>query len=424
MEPDSQLHFANELQAYRADLASLLEEIHERAIPLTDLELRLLKEVTSLRLEFIENQLRRDAQRRIHRGFAYNIFSIAPARFRQWLMRIRGLARPKIGRLRHYPPRPLLIPAAYVKAGPPIPTPTISIVTPSYAQGRFIERTLYSVLTQNYPALEYFVQDGGSTDETVEILRRYQGQLAGWTSEPDDGQADAINRAFAHTTGDIMAWINADDMLLPGALSYVARYFETHPAADVVYGNRILIDDTDGQIGLWVLPKHDDHVLTLVDYVPQETLFWRRSIWDAAGGGLDPTFGYALDWDLLLRFREAGATIVRLPRFLGAFRVHPDQKTSAEDVLGATECARLRTRVHGRPVTTEEIVAELRPYMRRHVFAHLWQILVARLPRRRTPLQTAPSAPAPQVLALSLFDDSTHESPQPVLQFSDTEATT
>ncbi len=108
---------------------------------------------------------------------------------------------------------------------------------------------------------------------------------------------------------------------------------------------------------------HDDLALTLADYVPQETLFWRRRIWDAAGGYVDPSFGYALDWDLLLRFRDAGATMVRLPRFLGAFRIHAEQKTSAADALGLEEMARLRERVHGRPVSIDEVLPRLRPYL-------------------------------------------------------------
>jgi GT2 family glycosyltransferase len=390
VEPGSQLHLADVLHDYRLDLERVLGEVHERGMPLTDLELHQITEAAASRLEFVEDELRFDGHRRMHAGLRNAILRLVPSRFTRLLSRLRGLARPKIGNLQHYPPRPLLIPADYFKTDPPSPAPTISLVTPSFAQGRFLERTVYSVLAQNYPGLEYFVQDGGSTDETLETLRRYDERLTGWVSEPDDGQADAINRAFDHTTGELMGWLNSDDMLLPGALAYVARYFAAHPEVDVVYGNRIIIDEDDGQIGLWVLPRHDDQVLTLVDYVPQETLFWRRKTWEAAGGHVDPAFGYALDWDLLLRFRETGAKVVRLPRFLGAFRVHPQQKTSADDALGARECAELRIRVHGRPVPVEEIVQELRPYLRRHVVVHLWQRFVDRIPRQRIRLATLP----------------------------------
>ena len=105
-----------------------------------------------------------------------------------------------------------------------------------------------------------------------------------------------------------------------------------------------MIDESDGQIGAWVLPKHDDRALTLADYVPQETLFWRRRIWNAVGGFVDTEFKFAVDWDLLLRFRHAGAKIVHVPRFLGAFRVHADQKTFVERKVGQAECELLRER--------------------------------------------------------------------------------
>ena len=135
--------------------------------------------------------------------------------------------------------------------------------------------------------------------------------------------AQAINRGFAHSTGDIMAYLNADDLLLPGSLNFVAAYFEAHPDIDVVYGHRVLIDADGAEIGRWVLPPHEDEVLSWADFVPQETLFWRRDMGERAGGAMDESFRFALDWDLLLRFRDAGARFVRLPRFLGAFRCMP-----------------------------------------------------------------------------------------------------
>ena len=218
-----------------------------------------------------------------------------------------------IGALRHYPPRPLAVPTAYLDVTPPETPPTISIVTPSFQHAHFIERTLHSVVSQDYPALEYIVQDGASTDGTLDVLERYSERLAAWCSEPDYGQADAINRGFARSSGEIMAYLNSDDLLLPGSLAFVARFFDERPEVDVVYGDRLLIDEYDGDIGKWILPEHDDTILTLADYVPQETLFWRRRIWDRSGGLVDPSFGYAIDWDLLLRFREAGAVMVHVP---------------------------------------------------------------------------------------------------------------
>ena len=140
----------------------------------------------------------------------------------------------------------------------------------------------------------------------------------------------------------------------------------------MLYGHRIIIDQDDREVGRWVLPPHEDEILSWADYVPQETLFWRRHIWESVGGGLDESFQFALDWDLLLRFRDAGARFARLPRFLGAFRVHPQQKTSAWMAdLGNREMGRLRKRCHGREVTEEEIQQHVRPYLRKHVVHRL-----------------------------------------------------
>jgi glycosyltransferase involved in cell wall biosynthesis len=244
-------------------------------------------------------------------------------------------------------------------------------VTPSFGQGAFLERTLRSVLDQDYPRLEYIVQDGGSLDYSVAILERYRARLARCVSAPDRGQAHAVNLGFAGSTGEVMGYLNSDDLLLPGALHAVGAAFERHPEVDVVYGHRIVIDEEDREIGRWVLPTHDDVVLSWADYVPQETLFWRRRLWDRVGGHMDESFRFALDWDLLLRFRDAGARFLRLPRFLGCFRVHATQKTSARmEDLGLVEMARLRERCHGRAVTDDEIRGQVRPYLWRHLVRH------------------------------------------------------
>lgn len=250
--------------------------------------------------------------------------------------------------------------------------PVIAIVTPSFGQGRFIERTILSVLGQNYPRLEYFVQDGGSADETVGVLQRHEDRLSGWASERDSGQSQAINRGFARTRGEVMAWLNSDDLLLPGTLRVVADFFRTHPDVDVLYGDRLLIDEKDLEIGRWIMPGHDSAMLSWGDYIPQETLFWRRSIWDRAGACVDESLRFAMDWDLLLRFREAGARFAHLPRFLGAFRVHGSQKTSAEiDDVGNREMEQVRSRALGRVPTRAERLRAVLPFLLRHMAADL-----------------------------------------------------
>jgi hypothetical protein len=377
-----QIALAEALREHRERLDEVVTELAERGEPISRLEARLIVDAGNLRLAQIEDALRQTSGSFSTRS--------TPARV---IPRLRSWTKPRIGVLRHYEPRPLTVPRRYLDVKPPESPPTISVVTPSYQQGRFLDRTLYSVVSQKYPALEYVVQDGASTDGTLAVLGRFGPLLTSWSSEPDSGQADAINRGFAQTSGEVMAWLNSDDLFLPGALAYVARYFTEHPDVDVVYGHRVMIDQTDGQVGAWVLPAHSDLALTLADYIPQETLFWRRRIWDKAGGFVDPRFSYALDWDLLLRFRDAGAKMVRLPRFLGAFRIHTEQKTTMLDGVGVSETDLLRLRVHGRPMPIEEVLVRLRPYFSRHILAHTRQRTADRLPHARVPVAVEPAEP-------------------------------
>jgi glycosyltransferase involved in cell wall biosynthesis len=285
-------------------------------------------------------------------------------RGRRWLRHLSGI---RMHLLRQYPPRPLYLPAHYLRIPLRAPAITFSIVTPSRNQGAFLERTVHSVLGQGYPHLEYIVQDGGSTDGSKEILQRHGDRFKNWASEPDGGQTQAINRGFRHATGEVLAYLNSDDLLLPGTLHYVADFLDRHPEVDVVYGHRVVIDEDDNEIGRWVLPRHDAEVLAWSDFVPQETLFWRRGIWERVGAALDESFQFAMDWDLLLRFRAAGATFARLPRFLGAFRVHPAQKTTAQlDEVGVPEMDRLIRRCHGRLVPPRERQRRVFGYLCRH----------------------------------------------------------
>lgn len=254
--------------------------------------------------------------------------------------------------LRQYAPRPVRwdpIPAARLPAGR---LPRIGLVTPSYNQADFVEETIESVLTQDYPHLHYVVQDGESSDASPGLIARHARRLVHWESTPDRGQADAVIKGFAHLDGqlrpdDLMGWLNSDDLLAPGTLRFVGEYFARHPEVDAVYGHRLIIDEAGREIGRWILPPHEPAALEWVDYVPQETLFWRRRAWDRVGG-LDRSFQFALDWDLLARFTAANLKLVRVPRFLGAFRVHPNQKTSRQiHSTGAEEMTRIRERFHG-----------------------------------------------------------------------------
>ena len=280
---------------------------------------------------------------------------------------------PRLGVLKQHSPKPL-------EYSPPTPPervaelPSITVVTPSYNQGKFIGATIDSVLDQHYPFLEYIVQDGGSTDSTTDVLRGYAHPDMSWESAPDGGQSNAINLGHRKGSGQVMAWLNSDDVLLPGTLAYVGAFFSANPDVDVVYSHRVLIDADGDEIGRWLLPGHDSKALMWADYIPQETMFWRRSIWDKVGG-IDESFRFAMDWDLLLRFEASNANIVRLPIFGGGFRVYDEQLTSSViESLGAEEMRRLRHRCHGRDVTSTEIAKALTPYLARHIaLDRAWQ---------------------------------------------------
>jgi hypothetical protein len=255
--------------------------------------------------------------------------------------------------------------------------PKITVVTPSFQQGGFIESTLQSVLRQQGVLIDLMVQDGGSTDGTTDILRRYAPRLKHWASGPDGGLGDAIRRGFASAEcgpDDVMAYLNSDDLLMPGAARFVAEYFASHPAVDVVYGHRVLIDEIGLEVGRWFTPRSSSFDPRLHDLVPQETLFWRKRVWDRVGG-VNPTLQYCVDWDLLLRFAESGATFRRLPWFLGLFRLHPQQKTVTQvREVGIPEMDRLRDRSLSRKATWAELDADMRQArLDSAVLAALWQ---------------------------------------------------
>lgn len=205
--------------------------------------------------------------------------------------------------------------------------PRITVVTPSYQQGRFLEATMDSVLDQGYPNLEYIVVDGGSTDGSLSLLHRYEERLAWWISEPDRGQAHAINKGFARGTGEILGWLNSDDLLLPGSLHRIANAFRRRPSTSAVAGLRRRIDVEGHAHGSWIrdLPTkaHLRHYCCLA----QETVYWRRSVWEKLGP-LDETLHYALDYEYWLRMVHNGFAFTWLPHYLGALREHPETKTA------------------------------------------------------------------------------------------------
>ncbi len=218
----------------------------------------------------------------------------------------------------------------------------LSIITPSYNQGEFLERTLRSVVSQLTPDVEYIVIDGLSADNSIKILQCYADQISTLIIEADDGQADALAKGFEIAQGQILAYLNSDDVLLPGTIDYVLQYFSQHSNVDAVYGDRIFVDSEDRITGYWKLPPHSNYCMSRWDFIPQETCFWRRDLMQRAGP-IDRSFGFALDYDLFVRMMKLG-TFQHESKFLAAFRVHPAAKSSVlYETMGRAEVARVRT---------------------------------------------------------------------------------
>ncbi len=206
----------------------------------------------------------------------------------------------------------------------------LSLVTPNYNGAAFIEETLRSVAAQNYPNLDYVVIDGASADASLDLITRYRDMITTLVSEPDRGHADAVNKGFAASAGEIMGWINSDDILLPGALDFVGRVFRARPDIEWITGRASSMDDS-GRIQ-WVGPVRPWSRLRFLNgdhkWIQQESTFWRRSLWERAGGGLDLNYDLANDFDLWARFFRH-AELFTVNRFLGCFRIREGQRSIA-----------------------------------------------------------------------------------------------
>jgi len=244
--------------------------------------------------------------------------------------------------------------------------PLVSIITPSFNQSRYIEATINSVLSQDYPNIEYMIVDGGSRDGTVEIVKKYENKLAWWVSEKDKGQTDAINKGFARAKGEILAWLNSDDTYEPGAISAAVKYLQEHPEAGMVYGDCNFINEDGRVIGKFGAAQTNQKLLRQgYVHIPQQTMFFRTELWKQVGP-LDPSFYFAMDYDLWTRI-SARAQLKYVPQTWANFRLHTTGKTIVAD----DRCWPEMVRVHYRDGGSFFSVIVAKYYVRK-LIAPLW----------------------------------------------------
>jgi glycosyltransferase involved in cell wall biosynthesis len=212
--------------------------------------------------------------------------------------------------------------------------PRISIVTPSYNQGQYIEDTILSVLGQFYPNLEYFIYDAASTDNSVAIIEKHAKQLTYWVSDNDKGQADAINKGFSRATGDILMWLNSDDMLMPNVLHFIAEQFIKHGDA-IFFGNCIHFEEkssgTVSTSGSQVGEIFNNISLELIDTIIQPSSFWSRNVW-LQNGALNSKLHFGFDWEWFLRAKKNNIPFYAINKTISLYRFHEAHKTGVGGV--------------------------------------------------------------------------------------------
>jgi glycosyltransferase involved in cell wall biosynthesis len=250
----------------------------------------------------------------------------------------------------------------------PVALPLVSIITPSFNQAKFLEATIQSVLEQDYPRIEYIIVDGGSTDGSVEVIKKYEDKLAWWVSEKDKGQTDAINKGFARAKGEILAWINSDDTYNPRAVGQAVKYLIDNPEVAMVYADCNFISETGEVIGKFNSAQTDYRRLREgYVHIPQQTMFFRAKYWQELGP-LDPSFFFAMDYDLWTRIASKAPIKYLAGQTWANFRIHATSKTNVADERGWQEMLRVHYRDGGSFFSL--IVAK---YYVRKIIGPLWK---------------------------------------------------
>lgn len=225
--------------------------------------------------------------------------------------------------------------------------PVVSVITPSFNQAPYLEATIQSILGQDYPRIEYIIVDGGSTDGSVDIIRKYESRLAWWVSGKDDGQTDAINKGFARATGQVLAWLNSDDTYEPHAVGQAAKYLYEHPEVGMVYADCNFINEAGQRIGKFPAAQTDlARLRTGYVHIPQQTMFFRAGLWKQVGP-LDPSFYFAMDYDLWTRLASRTQFQYLPGQTWANFRLHTSGKTISADERCWPEMLRVHYRDGG-----------------------------------------------------------------------------
>jgi glycosyltransferase involved in cell wall biosynthesis len=237
--------------------------------------------------------------------------------------------------------------------------PLITIVTPSYNQAEFLETTIQSVLEQDYPNIEYIIVDGGSTDGSVDIIKKYSHHLTWWVSEKDKGHADALNKGFSHANGEILAWLNSDDTYRPGTISDAVSVLHAHPESGLVYGDADLTDKSGNIIGRFASRQTDyERLLRGSVHIPQATTFFRKDLWQQVGP-LSLSLFFAFDYDLWVRLSKI-SKLLYVPRLWATFRLHDEGKSIMNDDRCYPDMLKVYSRERGNRISLLWFRAKIR----------------------------------------------------------------